>query len=200
MGEISLDAGTVPTKAEPVQWMVRRADQDDAPELARVNVAAWRRAYRGIVPDEFLDGMDSARRELGWSRWLAMPEPDAVFVATDPVTGGGGYQAGRRIVAYASVCAVREAQDAHPELPTGELAALYTDPAVWGRGAGHAVHEAAMDALGRFGFKHAVLWVFEDNPMARTFYCRHGWTCDGVREEFEVGGQRPFELRYSRSV
>ena len=157
-----------------------------------MNVAAWRRAYRGIVPDEFLDGMDGARRELGWSRWVALPEPDAVLVATDGVHG--------RVAAYAGICAVREDQDAHPELPTGELAALYADPTVWGRGAGHAVHEAAMDALARFGFKHGVLWVFEDNPTARAFYQRHGWTCDGVREVFEVAGQRPFEVRYSRAL
>lgn len=172
-------------------WNVRKATQDDVPELARVNVAAWRRAYRGIVPDEFLDGMDSARRELGWSRWVAQPEPDAVFVALD----GAG-----RVAAYAGVCAVREERDAHPTLPTGELAAIYADPALWGRGAGHAVHEAAVDGLARFGFKHAVLWVFEDNPTARAFYRRHGWCCDGVRDVFEVAGRRPFELRYSRTL
>jgi GNAT superfamily N-acetyltransferase len=157
-----------------------------------VNVAAWRHAYRGIVPDEFLDGLDTARRERGWSRWLAMPEPDAVFVATN--------SADDRLVAYAGVCAVRESQDAHPRLPTGELAAIYVDPMVLGRGAGHAVHEAAVDALARFGFEHAVLWVFEDNPTAQSFYRRHGWTCDGVRQVFEVGGQRPFEVRYSRAL
>jgi len=176
----------------PVQWTVRRATTDDVPELARVNVAAWRSAYRGIVPDEFLDGMDSARRELGWMRWLAQPEPDAVLVAT--------HGAEDRVAAYAGICAVREEQDAHPELPTGELAALYADPTVWRRGAGHAVHEAAVDTLARFGFKHAVLWVFVDNPTARSFYERHGWVCDDVRDEFEVAGQRPLEVRYSRAL
>jgi len=175
-----------------VQWKVRKATVDDVHELARVNVAAWRRAYRGIVPDEFLDGMDGARRELGWSRWLALPEPDAVFVATNG--------ANDRVAAYAGVCAVRERRDAHPALPTGELAAIYADPAVWGRGAGHAVHDAAVAALAGYGFRHGVLWVFEDNPLARAFYQRHGWSCDGVRDEFEVGGQRPFEVRYSRPL
>lgn len=175
-----------------MQWTVRRATLDDVPELARVNIAAWRSAYRGIVPDEFLDCMDSARRELGWSRWLAQPEPDAVFVATNGRSD--------RVAAYASVCAVREREDAHPSLPTGELAAIYADPAVWRRGAGQAVHEAAIDALRRFGFRHAVLWVLEDNAAAQAFYRRHGWTSDGVREEFEVGGQRPWEVRYSRPL
>jgi ribosomal protein S18 acetylase RimI-like enzyme len=175
-----------------VEWTVRRATREDVSELARVNVAAWRRAYRGIVPDEFLDGMDSARRELGWARWVALPEPDAVFVATNGASD--------RVVAYAGVCAVRNKEDAHPSLPTGELVAIYADPAMWRCGAGHAVHEAAVSALARFGFRHAVLWVFEDNMLAQAFYRRHGWTSDGVRQEFEVGGQRPFDVRYSRPL
>jgi len=172
--------------------MVRKARADDAVALARVNVEAWRCAYRGIVPDEFLDTMDVARREQGWRRWVSMAEPDAVFVATD---GDGG-----RLVAYAGVAAAREAKDRHPALPTGELAAIYADPMVWGTGAGHAVHEAAVSGLAGFGFRHAVLWVFVDNKVARAFYERHDWTCDGVEEEFEVGGQRPVEVRYSRGL
>ena len=57
-----------------------------------------------------------------------------------------------------------------------------------------------MSALAGFGFRHAVLWVFEDNMLAQAFYRRHGWTSDGVRQEFEVGGQRPFDVRYSRPL
>lgn len=173
-----------------MQWMVRRAQQDDVRELARVNVASWRDAYRGIVPDDFLDGMDVARREAGWARWVGMPEPDAVFVAVDE----------RRVAAYAAVCAAREESDRRPDAPTGELAAIYADPVAWGSGAGHAVHEAAIAGLAGCGFGHAILWVFEDNKRARRFYERHGWTCDGVREEFEVAGERPMEVRYSRPI
>ena len=172
-------------------WVVRKATLADVPGVARVNVRAWRQAYRGIVPDTFLDGMDVARREQGWSRWVAMPPPDAVFVATD---GGDG------VVAYCAVCAVREAADSHPALRTGELAAIYVDPSVLGTGAGHAVHEAGVAALAAAGFRHAVLWVFEDNAGARAFYERHGWTSDGVREEFEVADARPMEIRYSRPL
>jgi len=170
-------------------WVVRRATQADVPGIARVNVDAWRHAYRGIVPDSFLDGMDVARREQGWSRWIAMPPPDAVFVATGD---------GNDVVAYCAVCAVREATDAHPAQPTGELVAIYADPSVLGTGAGHAVHEAGVAELAAGGFRHAVLWVFEDNAGARAFYERHGWINDGVRAEFEAGEARPMEIRYSR--
>jgi len=174
-----------------MEWLVRRATRADVPALAKVNVEAWRNAYRGIVPDSFLDGMDVERRERGWARWVALPPPDAVFVATDDGDG---------VVAYCGVSAVREARDAHPALRTGELQAIYALPTVLGGGAGHAVHEAGLESLAETGFGHVVLWVFEDNLIARRFYERHGWSSDGVRDVFEVGDARPIEVRYSRRL
>src|SRR5215204_1565928 len=148
-------------------WLVRAATEADAPVLARINVAAWRHAYRGMVPDSFLAGLDVERRCRGWVRWVSLPPPDAVLVATDRVG---------RVVAYCALGAVREARDAHPRVSTGELMAIYADPAVLGTGAGHAVHDAGLSSLVASGFRHAVLWVFEDNLVARGFYQRHGWT------------------------
>ena len=37
---------------------VRHMNQSDASAIARVRAESWRAAYRGIVPDAFLDGMD----------------------------------------------------------------------------------------------------------------------------------------------
>ena len=176
-----------------MQWIVRRAAETDVAELGRVNVAAWRHTYRGIAPDQFLDEMDESRRRQSWSRWVCLPPPDSVFVATNGVD--------HRVAAYCAVGAVREPQeDAHPVLPTGELMSIYADPEVWGRGAGHVVHDAALAALAGFGFRHAVLWVFEDNARARGFYERHGWRYDGVGKELEIAGRRPVEVRYSTAL
>lgn len=174
-----------------MNWRVRRATATDVPGLAMVNIASWRQAYQGIVPDHFLDRMDVARREAVWARWVALPPPNAVFVAT----GEAG-----EVVAYCGVAEARDEEDRHPELPTAALLAIYADPAVWGKAAGHLVHEAGIAALADAGFKHAVLWVFEDNPIGRRFYERHGWTCDEVRKAFDIGGASPMEIRYSRPL
>ncbi|HEX3025693.1 MAG TPA: GNAT family N-acetyltransferase, partial [Clostridia bacterium] len=34
---------------------VRPAQPSDAPEISRIYAASWRRAYRGMVPQEYLD-------------------------------------------------------------------------------------------------------------------------------------------------
>ena len=47
--------------------VVRSAEPDDAASIARVQVATWRSAYKGIFPDELLDGLNDIRLAMGWS-------------------------------------------------------------------------------------------------------------------------------------
>ena len=55
---------------------------------------------------------------------------------------------------------------------------------------------AALAALRAGGFVSASLWVLEDNPRARRFYEREGWTLDGERREEEFLGAPVTEVRY----
>ncbi|WP_156759003.1 hypothetical protein [Microbacterium karelineae] len=47
---------------------------DDAATIADVHVRTWRHAYRGLMPQEFLDGIDVAARAERWERILAGEE------------------------------------------------------------------------------------------------------------------------------
>lgn len=69
----------------------------------------------------------------------------------------------------------------------GELYAIYALPEAWGSGVGSALMTAALEALRANGFATASLWVLEDNPRARRFYEREGWTRGGRREEEVLG-------------
>ena len=191
MGWISqwLAVAALVRHAACMQWTIRTARPEDATEIARINVAAWQHAYRGIVADPVLDRMLPESRLPGWTRVLALPEPSAVFVS---VSDDG------TIGAYCAVDAVREVGDAHPDLDTGEMTAIYADPRFKGTGAGHEVHEAAVRHLLEHGFRYAVLWVFQDNTPSREFYEAHGWRHDGVVHRYELGDQELPEVRYAR--
>ncbi|MCP2169362.1 GNAT family N-acetyltransferase [Goodfellowiella coeruleoviolacea] len=171
------------------QWTVRRAEPADAEEIARINVAAWQRAYRGIIADETLDRMLPQERLAGWRRWLSAPDPSAVLVAVDDQGAIG---------AYCGVGAVRADDDRHRDLPTGELIALYANPDHLGTGAGRLVHEAGLAHLADQGFRYAVLWVFETNEPSRAFYAAHGWRADGAGKHHRLGTQELVETRYGR--
>jgi hypothetical protein len=100
----------------------RSAGTADAHAIAEVHVRTWQVAYRGQVPDDYLDGLSVDERAERWGQALAELEaPAAVLVAED----------GGAIVGFASIMASRD-EDAEPE--TGELAAIYLSPGHWARG------------------------------------------------------------------
>jgi RimJ/RimL family protein N-acetyltransferase len=55
---------------------------------------------------------------------------------------------------------------------------------------------AGIEAMRLRASGDAVLWVLDDNPRARRFYEREGWTLDGERKEDEYLGLRVAEVRY----
>ncbi|MHA6798810.1 GNAT family N-acetyltransferase [Bounagaea algeriensis] len=173
-------------------WSVRKAALADADEIARINVNGWRAFYPGLVPDDALTALDVDRCTTEYREVLTLPDPVAVFLAVSQ----------NQIGAFCGACPARNPdRDAHPQLRTGEIAALYVDPPEQGTGAGHAAHDAALAHLAETGFEHAVLWVLEANDLARRFYQRHGWGCDETREQRSMAdlGTVP-ALRYSRSL
>src|ERR1700682_3874740 len=74
--------------------MVRPATLNDAKAIPRVNVATWRSAYRGLLPDDFLAALDEANYAERWTRLIGEGS-SRVFVAEEPV-GVVGFAAGVR--------------------------------------------------------------------------------------------------------
>ena len=68
---------------------MRSAVAADAPAIAEVHVASWRAAYRGLLPEEYLDSRTVAVRTQQWESVLADPGPGHVLVAVlgDRVVG-----------------------------------------------------------------------------------------------------------------
>lgn len=57
---------------------------------------------------------------------------------------------------------------------------LHVAPEFRGRGVGFALFRHALESLASEGFSEAVLWVYEANVIARSFYDRTGWALDGT--------------------
>src|ERR1700739_3843938 len=64
--------------------IIRKALIEDAPAITQVHIDTWLATYRGIVPDDFLDNMQSrfAQRLANWERWLNNPD-QITYVAED---------------------------------------------------------------------------------------------------------------------
>ena len=143
---------------------LRDATAADALDIATVHVESWQVGYRGLMPDEVLDGLSISTRERWWHETLSGSGERSTLLATDE----------RSVLGFA---AVGPGRDGDPVV--GELYAMYLCPAAWGRGIGCRLHAAAMARLQAFGFERASLWMLAGNQRALRFYRREGWVADG---------------------
>jgi len=166
-----------------VQILVRSATADDADEIARVHIESWQGAYRGQIPDEYLDSLSIDKRKLVWRRSLRLEGRDE----TNWVVERDG-----TIVGFAGAGRTR---DDDAEEGTGEIFAVYVVAPHWDTGAGRALIVEAMGWL-RERFTRATLWVLDTNDRARRFYEKAGWAPDGATKDDDRESFVLREVRY----
>jgi ribosomal protein S18 acetylase RimI-like enzyme len=169
--------------------VIRAARVADAVQVAVVHVRSWQGAYRGLLPQAYLDGLDPAQRVGQWERALAGADGShsGVLVA----------DAGGTLLGFASYSASRDS-DMDPGR-VGEIGAIYLLPEAWGKGTGRQLMEEALARLGKAGFVQATLWVLDSNARARRFYEAGGWSADGARKLDESRGFPITQVRYLRA-
>lgn len=136
--------------------IIRAADTDDAPAIARVHVDAWQATYRGIIPQPYLDTLTVQNRTIGWVRILQRAS-ETVTLVSESHDG--------RIVGFASGGPIRHRDNRFQ----GELMSLYVMPSAQRHGHGQRLFLAVANRLHRMNLVGLFTWVLADNP-ARTFY------------------------------
>ncbi len=189
---------------------VRPATRADALAIATVHVHAWKVAYRGLLPQAHLDGLDPRRSVEEWEAVLdATSWPSTgVLVLTEPShpsSSAGTTDADGRtdadadsIIGLAGVSPTRD-DDQDPSV-VGELQTLYLDPDVWRRGGGSILLDSVRRQLRQARFSWATAWVLETNAGARQFYERHGWRHDGASKPHDWGTFVVTDVRYRVSL
>jgi L-amino acid N-acyltransferase YncA len=165
---------------------IRPAGESDARAIAQVHVQTWQTAYRGVVPDSYLDSLSVDKREMVWRQSLARGAPE-VWVAElhSGVVGWVAFGPSRDV-------------DASPE--TGELEAIYVTPAKWSTGLGRELWQVACRRMLERGFSSATLWVLSENARAIRFYHVAGFQPNlDSQKEISLGGKSLREVRYEIS-
>jgi ribosomal protein S18 acetylase RimI-like enzyme len=169
---------------------IRRARPEDAQAIAELHVRVWQCAYRGLIPDSYLDGLtnDVPRRAAWRAEWLARPGAQhRCWVAVRESA----------IVAFADTGPSRD-QDAGPA--TGELYSIHVDESVARRGIGRLLLEHAIADLRRRDFEDITLWVLDTNERARSFYEALGWREEGATKVDARDGFALHEVRYQLRI
>ena len=107
---------------------IRDAVVGDADAMGRLHVRAWQYAYRGVMPDEYLDGLKAQDRADMWRGRIARTDlpPILVAVIDDVAVGFATY--GAEQPADSTGC--------------GQLYAMNVEPVQWGKGIGRALLRA----------------------------------------------------------
>jgi len=150
--------------------VIRPAASDDAEAIATVHIRTWQAAYRGQLPDQFLDQLSGQLRQRAdfWRAHISNPPTPQheVWVGALDKKHVEGF------------IAIGPARDADPKI-TGEVYAIYVEPENWGQGLGRMLMTQGARRLASLGFSAALLWVLESNGRARRFYEIAGWSTDG---------------------
>ncbi|SFB12930.1 Ribosomal protein S18 acetylase RimI [Collimonas sp. OK607] len=137
--------------------VIRRATIADAGVIAAVRIDSWRTTYRGIIPDDYLDGMKIEESTAIWSRILSATSNAAnVFVAE--VDG--------EVLGFAAGMTLAQAKLGFDS----ELTAIYLEPSVQRAGIGRKLVAHVAAALASAGANNMLVWVLANNRPARQFY------------------------------
>jgi ribosomal protein S18 acetylase RimI-like enzyme len=136
---------------------IRPAEADDAPAIAKVHVDTWRAAYRGIIPQEYLDTLTVQNRTIGWVRLLQRERNDLITLVSEDNDG--------RVVGFGSGGRIRHND---PRF-AAEITSLYISPRAQGHGHGRRLFMALSNRLAERKLKGLFVWVLAENA-ARGFY------------------------------
>jgi ribosomal protein S18 acetylase RimI-like enzyme len=137
---------------------IRRARGCDVLDLSQVFDAAWREAYRGIIPGLALERIIAQRDGAWWARAMGRGRSMAVV------------EAGERVVGYASYGRARSGT----LRCEGEIDELYLAPEYQGLGLGRRLFRAVRNDLADHGLPRVGVWALDDNERARGFYTSLG--------------------------
>jgi GNAT superfamily N-acetyltransferase len=170
-----------------MQIRVRQATPEAAAALATAEIASWRAAYQGLMPNTLLSGLSHKEKTERWRQNLwkhgASGRKRVLVAVSDTVTIG-----------FVRVgCDLKDCD-------IGLVYLLYVLPKHWRHGVGTALMGAGMDELRDMGVREAILWVLRDNQRARAFYERLGWLSDGRTTTENYGGVELEALCYRRSI
>jgi GNAT superfamily N-acetyltransferase len=175
---------------------VRPARPEDAGEIARIQLATWRTAYRRMFPAHVLANLDEAYLERGWTEAITDPPTGRHRVLIAIEQG----ESSTTTVGFAAAGPADEQALAPEEPPLGEDIAAVTDLLVeprWGRRGHGSRLLAATGDLGREdAFKGAVAWAYDADAAMKKFLTSTGWELDGAARALDVDDMLVPQLRF----
>ncbi len=152
-------------------------EDDDLLEISNIYERSWKYAYRGIIPQEYLDSIPTGR----WADSIGKVGRNNLILIEN-----------EKIIGTASFCKSRWEKYGN----YGEIVSIYFLPDYIGKGYGKLLLRKCVEELKLCGFRKVLLRVLEDNHRARKFYEKNGFICSGIFMDDNIGGKNVREVLY----
>ena len=150
---------------------------DNRTAVSHIYEASWKHAYKGIIPQAYLDSIPEGR----WCKAIDNPDWHTLVMLDDG-----------KMIGTSSYCASRfDNMKGY-----GEIISIYLLPEYCGKGFGKQLLQEAMSGLKQMGYQDIFLWVLEENLSARRFYEKFGFAESGAYLEDNIGGKQLREMQY----
>jgi GNAT superfamily N-acetyltransferase len=166
---------------------VRPARSDDAAEIARIQLATWRVAYRRILPRHVLERLDEAWIARRWRTAVEEPPTPSHRVLVAIEQAEESYLVGFAASGPADEQALAPDEDLETlDRSAAAITDLLVEPR-WGRrGHGSRLLAASVDLWRSDGLERAVAWAYEADPATQKFLTSAGWEPDGAARALDV--------------
>lgn len=150
---------------------------DDRLAVSSIYEEGWKYAYRGIVPQDYLDSIPKGQ----WAPYLDKEGVYSLVMIEDGRLIGTSSFSKSRWETYSD---------------WGEMISIYLLPQYMGKGYGRLLLNAVVAELQKLGFQDIFLWVLAENINARKFYEKCGFRSAGHYMDHEIGGKNLREISY----
>lgn len=157
---------------------IRYITKDDNPlEISNIYESSWKYAYKGIIPQGYLDSIPTGRwadgiDQVGWNNLVLIESGKMIGTASFGKSRWEKYR------------------------DYGEVVSIYFLPDYIGKGYGKLLLNKCMEELKQCGFSKVLLWVLEENHRARKFYENNGFVSSGEFMDNNIGGKDVREILY----
>ena len=157
-----------------MEYIIRRREQKDSYDIAKVVTIAWNDTYKGIVPDEELENLKNNEKERGENTFNKFnPDDNHKFVL----------EVDNKVVGFVN-CGKCENPDF---IDYGEIYALNIIKDYQGFGGGRKLVLKAIEELKEMGFNKMIISCLKGNP-SNEFYKHIGgkYIKDGVYKRLNL--------------
>lgn len=160
--------------------MFRDCTAEDAGLVSHIYATSWRKSYRGIIADHYLDRLPDDYWVTPVRSWLISGQMSGKLIYHEKQPVGACLYGTGRDEAY---------QD------WGEIVSLYVLPDQAGQGYGSTLMETCLDDMRADGFRRFYVWVIDQNEPAKAFYLKHGFHFTSDKVAYAIGGETVQDLR-----